>query len=134
MIGDRAVEFLSFEKPIMKYYLSLILCFFVLLLLSLQEAPAGHPSAQSREPDGINLSPEAWPPGELEKYQRLQKNFMGSTPVTESRQGMVAVTMDALAARIGLEALRQGGSAADAALAAALAQITLEAGATVSYA
>ena len=47
---------------------------------------------------------------------------------------MVAVTTDALAARVGMEALRKGGSAADAALATALTQIALTAGSLISYA
>jgi len=47
---------------------------------------------------------------------------------------MVAVTTEAFAACVGLEALRQGGSAADAALATALTQIALRAGSLISYA
>ena len=47
---------------------------------------------------------------------------------------MIAGTTSAAAGRAGLEALRQGGSAADAVLATSLAQITLAMGSWVSYA
>jgi gamma-glutamyltranspeptidase/glutathione hydrolase len=80
------------------------------------------------------MSPEAWPPGELEKYWELQRDYNRPHPAVESDKGMVAVTHDAFSARIGLEALQQGGSAADAALATSLAQIALDAGAPTSYA
>src|SRR5262245_32012094 len=99
----------------MKHRISLSLYFLVLLSFLLQGA-------------------DAWPKDELEKYWQLQKNYSQSHPASESNQGMVAVTSDALASGIGIEALRKGGSAADAALAAALAQVVLKAGATISYA
>ena len=47
---------------------------------------------------------------------------------------MIAGTSGPLAVHAGLEALRRGGSAADAALTTALAQVALTAGSTVSYA
>jgi gamma-glutamyltranspeptidase/glutathione hydrolase len=82
----------------------------------------------------IKMSPEAWPQGELEKYWRLQKDYNHEQQAVKGSRGMVAVTNQAFAARVGLEALRQGGSAADAALASALAQVALNGGATTSYA
>src|SRR5262245_4312909 len=102
--------------------------------LLLKQTPAAVTASQSRQPAGGKLSPEAWPPGALEKYWRLQRDLGRPHPSVESAKGMVAVTHDAFAARIGLEALRQGGSAADAALATSLAQIVLDAGAVTSYA
>jgi gamma-glutamyltranspeptidase / glutathione hydrolase len=99
-----------------------------------KQTPAADTASQSRQPAGGKLSPEAWPPGELEKYWRLQGDFQRPHPAVESAKGMVAVTHDAFAGRIGLEALRQGGSAADAALATSLAQVALDAGAVISYA
>ena len=48
--------------------------------------------------------------------------------------GVIAGTTSAAAGRAGLEALRQGGTAADAVLATSLAQITLAMGSWVSYA
>jgi gamma-glutamyltranspeptidase / glutathione hydrolase len=118
----------------MRYPINLSLYFLVLVALLLQEAPAGKNFAQSRQPTGAKMSPENWPPGELEKYWRLQHDFQQPHPSVESSKGMVAVTHGAISARIGLEALQQGGSAADAALATSLAQIALDAGAVTSYA
>jgi len=118
----------------MKYTINLSLYLFLLLALLLEPMPASNTASQSRESAGGKMSPDAWPPGELEKYLRLQRDFGRPHPSVESAKGMVAVTHDAFSARIGLEALRQGGSAADAALATSLAQIALDAGAVTSYA
>ncbi len=118
----------------MKYSISPILYFLVLLALLLQGAPAGNTFAQMRQSGEIKMSPEAWPQGELEKYWQLQKDYNRRPQAVESTEGMVAVTSDAFAARVGLEALQQGGSAADAALGAALAQVALNGGAMISYA
>jgi len=118
----------------MKNSISLSLYFLVLLALLLQGAPAGNISAQLRQSGGIKLSPEAWPKDELGKYWQLQVIYNRPSHTAESSKGMVAVTNEAIAARVGLEALQQGGSAADAALATALAQVALKAGATISYA
>src|SRR5215510_10011670 len=99
-----------------------------------KQTPAAVTASQPRKSRGVRMSPEAWPPAELEKYWRLQRDYQRPRPSVESAKGMVAVTLDAFSARIGLEALRQGGSAADAALATSLAQIALDAGAPTSYA
>src|SRR5215470_14197826 len=118
----------------MKYPINLSIYFLVLFALLLAQTPADNTASQSRQSPGGKMSPEAWPQGELEKYWRLQHDYQRQHPAVESAKGMVAVTSDALSARIGLEALQQGGSAADAALATSLAQIALEAGAPTSYA
>jgi len=118
----------------MKYSISRSFYFLVLLGLHLQGAPAGNTFAQLRQSGEIKMSPEAWTQGELEKYWLLQKDYNQQQQAVEGGQGVVAVTSDAFAARIGLEALRQGGSAADAALATALAQVALKGGSTISYA
>src|SRR5262245_61248115 len=99
-----------------------------------KQTPAAATASQPRKSKGVRSSPEAWPPAELEKYWRLQRDYQRPRASVESAKGMVAVTLDAFSARIGLEALRQGGSAADAALATSLAQIALDAGAVTSYA
>ena len=112
----------------MKRSVSLSLHFIVLLAFMWQSSSNAFP--QSRH---VNLSPDAWPQAELEKYWRLHRNHDRPHPAAESGQGMVAVTSEAFAARVGLEALQQGGSAAYAALATALAQIALTAGGTISY-
>jgi gamma-glutamyltranspeptidase/glutathione hydrolase len=118
----------------MKYPINLRLYFLVLLALLLALTQAGNIASQSRKSAGGKMSPEAWPPGELEKYWRLQLDFRRPHPAVESDKGMVAVSTNAFSARVGLEALRQGGSAADAALATSLAQIALDAGRFISYA
>src|SRR5262245_58670767 len=102
--------------------------------LLFKQTPAAVTASQSRQPAGGKMSPEAWPPGELEKYWQLQITTNWPNPAVEGSKGMVAVTTEAFAARVGLEALRQGGSAADAALATALTQIALTAGSLISYA
>src|SRR5262245_55059646 len=118
----------------MKRSVSISLRFLVLLALLLQGAPASNDFSQSRQSGEVKLSHDAWPKGESEKYWQLQITYNRPNPAVVSDKGMVAVTNDALSARIGLEALQQGGSAADAALAAALAQIALMAGCSISYA
>src|SRR5262245_51969858 len=118
----------------MKYPINLSLYLLVLFALLLEPRPAGNTAGQSRQSAGGKMSPEAWPPGELEKYWRLQRDYQRPHPSVESSKGMVAVTHDAISARIGLEALQQGGSAADEALSTSLAQIALDAGAPTSYA
>src|SRR5262249_7878166 len=89
---------------------------------------------QVRQSRDVKLSHDIWPKEEQEKYWRLQATWNRSRPLVEGGKGMVAVTSEALAARVGLEALQQGGSAADAALATALTQIVLTAGSLISYA
>lgn len=82
----------------------------------------------------VDLEASAWPQGDLERYTELQRAFgEDKTPAT-GRGGMVVGTTGALAVRAGVEALRQGGTAMDAAITTSLAQITLMAGATVSLA
>jgi gamma-glutamyltranspeptidase/glutathione hydrolase len=82
----------------------------------------------------VDLSPNAWPAGDLEHYSQLQLTWGNPKPQAVTSEGLVIGTTGALAVRSGVEALRQGGTAVDAALTASLAQITLNAGATVSFA
>jgi gamma-glutamyltranspeptidase/glutathione hydrolase len=82
----------------------------------------------------VDLSPNAWPAGDLEHYSQLQRTWGNDKPQAVTHDGLVVGTTGALAVRSGVEALRQGGTAADAALTTSLAQITLNAGATVSFA
>jgi gamma-glutamyltranspeptidase/glutathione hydrolase len=55
-------------------------------------------------------------------------------PVPRGRKGMVVASSQAFAIRAGVEMLRQGGNAIDAALTTALAQIALRASSVASYA
>ena len=82
----------------------------------------------------VDLSPAAWPEGEFARLIERNRSWGVSCPAASGDGDMVAGTTQALAVRAGVEALRQGGSAMDAACVTALAQIALNAGATVSYA
>ena len=77
---------------------------------------------------GVDLSPARWPEGEFEQYSERHYNYDLPRVQGVGRHGLIAGTSCALAVRSGLEALKQGGSAADAALVTAMAQITLSAG------
>lgn len=82
----------------------------------------------------VDLSPRSWGEGELEEYTRLTGVFGGQNELATSERGVVTGTTSALAIRAGLEALLQGGSAADAVLTTSLTQIALAGGSWVSYA
>jgi hypothetical protein len=87
----------------MERSVSISLRFLVLLALLLQGAPASNNLAQSRKSGKVNLSPEAWPKNELNKYWELQRTYKKPIPAAEGKQGMVAVTNEAFAARAGLD-------------------------------
>ena len=81
---------------------------------------------------GADLSPERW----AEAYDRfMQAQLVDRTEagVAEGENGAVTVAYNGLAARAGLEALKQGGNAIDAAMTTALTQVALTAGAPISY-
>ena len=82
------------------------------------------------------LSPENWEDSELEEWTEKQNEWGGPEPqpALESDNAMISGTSSALAVRSGLGALERGGSAADAVITTALAQIALVAGSYVSYA
>jgi gamma-glutamyltranspeptidase/glutathione hydrolase len=96
-------------------------------------AACGPPPAPTSEPTA-DLSPASWGKEELEKYAALEQSRASRSHLATGRTGVIAGTSNAPAIRAGLEALRQGGSAVDAALVTALAQIALNAGAAFSYA
>jgi gamma-glutamyltranspeptidase/glutathione hydrolase len=91
-------------------------------------------SACTAQKGRVNLSPADWPEGELEKYAELGQFRPGSNYLATGSAGMVTATMGAPAVRAGLEALKQGGSAADAAMVTALAQVALTPGDFITYA
>src|ERR1700761_2247597 len=83
-----------------------------------------------------DLSPGKWPAGEREKLEQ-QENASWSPATAGSvtgSAGMVSATVSPVAVYAGLQALRQGGTAADAAATTALTQITTQLGSVVSYA
>ncbi len=81
----------------------------------------------------VDLSPSRWPAGEYAKYMKEQAAERMSAGSAAGANGAVAVSYNAFAARSGLEALKQGGNAIDAALTTALTQVALTAGAPISY-
>ena len=83
-------------------------------------------------PADVSLSPDHW----LSDYTPLlQAQDIDRTEagVASGTHGAVTVAYNGLAGRAGLEALKQGGNAMDAALTAALTQVALTAGAPISY-
>ncbi len=88
-----------------------------------------------------SLSPAQWPAGLIDRYfsRNDKPTFSGPGlgarhPLFKGKQGMVLGTTGNVAAYAGLQALQLGGSAIDAAITTALAQICLAGGSWVSYA
>lgn len=81
----------------------------------------------------IDLTSSSWNPGEREHFLAAQSATRTSAGSATGTHGAVTVAYGAYAARAGLEALKQGGSAVDAAMSTALAQVALTAGAPISY-
>lgn len=81
-----------------------------------------------------DLSPARWPASERERAQRTQSWAPRKMRSFESRNGLISAVASPVAVLAGLQALRQGGNAADAAATVALTQVTLELGSVVSYA
>ena len=90
-----------------------------------------------------NFSPSSWPEGVLQAYhdqmmsepglaEKLKATSLGLD--TSGQQGIVATTSGPLAVQAGIHALRQGGTAMDAALTVALTQVVLHAGGATSFA
>ncbi len=86
----------------------------------------------------VTTSPDEWP--DREQYLALEMLpgpglLRGALPKSTLQAGkaMIAGVNNPFAVHAGLETLKSGGSAADAVLTTALAQVALSAGATVSY-
>ena len=117
----------------LKKTLALILTF---ALWGCDGAPPTPSSGQPAPPDAptLNLSPEHWPAGVLDAYH---KQMLDNTNPAEAlartahgfevsgSQGIVATTSNPLAVHAGIETLRKGGSAVDAAITVALAQVVV---------
>ena len=78
------------------------------------------------------LSPERWS-DDYDRFMQAQLVDRTEAGVATGSNGAVTVAYNGLAARAGLEALRQGGNAIDAAMTTALTQVGLTAGAPISY-
>ncbi len=87
------------------------------------------PQACSSAPD---LSPENWA-DDYDRFMAAQLVERTEAGVAMGKRGAVTVAYNGLAARAGLESLKQGGGAIDAVLTAALTQVALTAGAPISY-
>jgi len=84
---------------------------------------------------GADLSPSKWNPEEKARAEQAEMvPWPSQARVVEGKSGLVAATMSPIAVHAGMEALRQGGTAADAAATVALTQITTALGSYVSYA
>jgi len=64
----------------------------------------------------VKLSPANWPAGEFERFMAAQDVDRTSAGTAKGFNGAVTVAYSGLAARAGLEALKQGGNAIDAAM------------------
>ncbi len=83
--------------------------------------------------DGPNLSPKLW--GALEELEKADAEGWNGIPLTTSSKAMVITTSyGGTSTKAGLEALKQGGSAMDAALTTAFTEIALNMGSWSSYA
>jgi len=83
-----------------------------------------------------DFSPKSWP--EAARHQAEQRELQSWAPsaaqVVQGKNGVVAATVSPIAVEAGLDTLRNGGTAADAAAAVALTQVTTQLGSVVSYA
>jgi gamma-glutamyltranspeptidase/glutathione hydrolase len=83
-----------------------------------------------------DLSPAHWPAGVRANAEKIEADrWTPDAPVTASgKNGVVSATVSPIAVQAGLRTLEQGGTAADAATAVALTQVTTQLGSVVSYA
>ena len=102
-------------------------CLAAWLLLSAPVVFAG-----AADEAAVDLSPANW--NDREALEELNAFFETDKAMAEGENGVISGTTGPAAVRAGLEALRQGGTAADAVIATALTQISLAGGAWVSYA
>jgi gamma-glutamyltranspeptidase/glutathione hydrolase len=98
----------------------------MLVSLLLQEVSAG----------AADLSPGQWQQEQRLAAERAEATtpYPTAATVVEGNAGLVAATLSPIAAQAGVEALKHGGTAADAAAATALTQISTSLGTNVSYA
>lgn len=116
-------------------------CLVVISILVLAPLSGGCTRSVTLETGSGKASPERWSQQDRDRYLALQAGFdfqlrkrLEPEKAAVSSRGMIAGTSEPFAVHAGLEVLKHGGNAADAALTTALAQIALTAGATISYA
>ena len=123
---------------------SLIVCASVLgLAIAATGANAADRSPQSSSARAsekaeatVDLSPDTWPASAREKAEatEFQRWDPATSQVVSGTNGVVSATVSPIAVEAGLQALKKGGNAADAAATVALTQITTQLGSVVSYA
>lgn len=86
--------------------------------------------------NAADLSPGKWPKAERERLEQSESQSWSPLQAgsVSGDSGLVSATVSPIAVHAGLEALRQGGTAADAAATVALTQVTMQLGSVVSYA
>lgn len=82
-----------------------------------------------------NLSPNTWPVMARRKAESIEAQhwWPQKRRAYHSANGLISAVASPVAVLAGLQALRQGGNAADAAATVALTQVTMELGSVVSY-
>ncbi len=93
--------------------------------------PVSASPGQSQE---IDLSPRTWTASDRQHFDTLTRNWVRPVPLAYGTRGMIAGTSGAAAVRAGLEALKRGGTAIDAALTHAMADVVLLSACCVSHA
>ena len=83
-----------------------------------------------------DLSPAHWPAAERERVEALEAETWApkEAVVVSGGGGIVSATVSPVAVYAGVQALKSGGNAADAAATVALTQVTTQLGSVVSYA
>ncbi|WP_077034861.1 gamma-glutamyltransferase [Pelomonas sp. KK5] len=79
------------------------------------------------------VHPRDWPLADYEAQLKLQHRIRSEAGYAKGTQGAVTVAYGSAAARAGLEVLKSGGNALDAAMSTAMMQIVLTAGAPISF-
>ena len=81
------------------------------------------------------LSPANWPVADRTRIEQMERSpWPAAARVVEGRNGLVVGTLSPVAVHAGVQALRSGGTAADAALTTAVTQVATNLGSVVSYA
>jgi gamma-glutamyltranspeptidase/glutathione hydrolase len=85
--------------------------------------------------ENADLSPGNWDPADRERLERLEMSpFPAQTRAVDGRSAVISNTGSPIAVHAGVRALKQGGTAADAAATVALTHITTALGSFISYA
>jgi hypothetical protein len=101
-----------------------------LLVFSVQTPVLSNLPGQSSQ-TAARFHPDRWPKEDLDRYLALENERPKPQPATVSSKAMIAGTTNPFAVHAGLEVLKHGGKAVDAALTTSLAQIALNAGGAV---